>query len=97
MLVLGIDPGTRKLGWGLVARRGQRLEHLAHGVLTLDAQAPLAERLCAIDEGLENVIRRHRPEVGSVESLFFHKDAQAAAKLVQMAVEHAGKTAFGTV
>ncbi len=81
MLVLGIDPGTRKLGWGLIARRGQRLEHIAHGVLVLDAQAPLAERLCAIDEGLEQIIRRHRPEVGSVESLFFHKDPQAAAKL----------------
>jgi crossover junction endodeoxyribonuclease RuvC len=81
VLVLGIDPGTRKLGWGLVARRGQRLEHIAHGVLTLDAQAPLAERLCAIDEGLQSVIERHRPEVGSVESLFFHKDPQAAAKL----------------
>ncbi|HVJ14489.1 MAG TPA: crossover junction endodeoxyribonuclease RuvC [Polyangiaceae bacterium] len=80
-LVLGIDPGTRKLGWGLVVRRGQRLEHVAHGVLCLDAEAPLAERLCEIDEGLADVIERHRPQVGSVESLFFHKDAQAAAKL----------------
>ena len=80
-LVLGIDPGTRKLGWGLIARRGQRLEHVAHGVLTLDAQAPLGERLCAIDRGLSEIIGRHRPAVGSVESLFFHKDPQAAAKL----------------
>jgi crossover junction endodeoxyribonuclease RuvC len=80
-LVLGIDPGTRKLGWGLVARRGQRLEHVAHGVLSLEAEAPLAERLCAIDDGLGHIIAKHRPEVGSVESLFFHKDPQAAAKL----------------
>jgi crossover junction endodeoxyribonuclease RuvC len=81
MIVLGIDPGTRRLGWGVVARAAGRLEHRAHGVLVLDAEAPLAERLAAIEEGLSQVIARYRPEVGSVETLFFHKDPQAAAKL----------------
>ncbi len=81
MLVLGIDPGTIKLGWGLVVRRGQKLEHVAHGVIALDARAALPERLRLIDQRLFELIERYRPEVGSVESLFFHKDAQAAAKL----------------
>jgi crossover junction endodeoxyribonuclease RuvC len=81
MIVLGIDPGTRRLGWGVVVREGNRLRHRGHGVIVLDPKAPLARRLCAIEVGLAEVIERYRPEVGSVESLFFHKDAQAAAKL----------------
>ncbi|MEZ4220446.1 MAG: crossover junction endodeoxyribonuclease RuvC [Polyangiaceae bacterium] len=81
MLALGIDPGTRKLGWGVVARSGNRLTHVAHGVIKLDGKRPLAERLTVIESQLETVITTHRPDVGSVESLFFHKDAQAAAKL----------------
>lgn len=81
MLALGIDPGTRRLGWGLVEREGARISHVAHGVIRLDPEHPLATRLCAIDRELSALIAQHRPDVGSVETLFFHKDAQAAAKL----------------
>jgi crossover junction endodeoxyribonuclease RuvC len=81
MLALGIDPGTRHLGWGVVSREGNRLTHVAHGVIHLDERAPLATRLTGIEQQLDAVIARYCPEVGSVESLFFHKDAQAAAKL----------------
>jgi crossover junction endodeoxyribonuclease RuvC len=81
VIVLGIDPGTRKLGWGVVEREGNRIRHCAHGVISLDGNSPLAERLVAIESGLATVIERYDPEVGSVESLFFNKDAQAAAKL----------------
>lgn len=81
MIVLGIDPGTRKLGWGVVEREGNRIRHHAHGVIALNAELPIAERLVAIERGVDEVIARFGPEVGSVESLFFNKDAQAAAKL----------------
>ena len=81
MIVLGIDPGTRRLGWGVVAREGSRLRHRGHGVIRLDPSAPLAERLTVLEEELTGVIRRFEPATGSVETLFFHKDAQAAAKL----------------
>jgi crossover junction endodeoxyribonuclease RuvC len=81
MIVLGIDPGTRRLGWGVVERLGNRLRHRGHGVLVLDPKEPLASRLHAIDQGLADVIARFRPDVGSVETLFFNKDPQAAAKL----------------
>ena len=81
MLALGIDPGTRKLGWGVVSRSGNRLTHVAHGVIRLNGKSPLAERLTVIDTQLGEIIAAHAPDVGSVESLFFHKDAQAAAKL----------------
>lgn len=81
MIALGIDPGTLKLGWGVVERAGHQLRHVAHGVIRLDGKAPLAERLRRIDLELGQVIAQFAPDVGSVESLFFHKDAQAAAKL----------------
>ncbi|HEV8547860.1 MAG TPA: crossover junction endodeoxyribonuclease RuvC [Polyangiaceae bacterium] len=81
MIVLGVDPGTRRLGWGVVTREGNRLRHLGHGVLVLPAARPLAERLTLLEEGLSEVIERFHPQASSVESIFFHKDAQAASKL----------------
>jgi crossover junction endodeoxyribonuclease RuvC len=81
VLALGVDPGTLHLGWGVVSREGNRLSHVAHGVIHLDGRTAIAERLTRIEIELGAVIERHRPEVGSVENLFFHKDAQAAAKL----------------
>jgi crossover junction endodeoxyribonuclease RuvC len=81
MLVLGIDPGTRHLGWGIVQRTGSRLSAIAYGVISPDPSLSLSERLVVIERGLVDVIDRHRPDAAAVESLFFHKDAQAAAKL----------------
>jgi crossover junction endodeoxyribonuclease RuvC len=81
MIVLGIDPGTRHLGWGVLRGEGNRITHLGHGVIDPPVGDSLAERLLHIDRCLEAVISDHRPSVGSVESLFFHKDPSAAAKL----------------
>jgi crossover junction endodeoxyribonuclease RuvC len=81
VIVLGIDPGTRHFGWGLVAREGNRLSHVAHGVIDTDVTGPIAERLVEIEVALVEVVRAHAPEAAAVESLFFAKDAQAAAKL----------------
>jgi crossover junction endodeoxyribonuclease RuvC len=81
MIVMGIDPGTLHLGWGVLRGEGNRVTHLGHGVIDTPAGEPLAERLVHIDRGLDAVITSFRPNVGSVESLFFHKDAQSAAKL----------------
>src|SRR5262245_41640672 len=81
MVILGVDPGTRRLGWGVVTREGSRLRHRGHGVVVLDPDASLADRLAVIETELSDVIRRFGPDTGSVESIFFHKDAQAAAKL----------------
>jgi crossover junction endodeoxyribonuclease RuvC len=81
VIALGIDPGTRRLGWGVVSRTGNRLLHVAHGVIELDGSESIATRLVEIERELSAVISAHRPTVSSVESLFFHKDAQAAAKL----------------
>lgn len=81
VIAIGIDPGTRRLGWGVVSRTGNRLLHIAHGVIALDETESIASRLVDLEGQLTQVIRQHRPTVSSVESLFFNKDAQAAAKL----------------
>ncbi len=81
MLVLGIDPGTRYLGWGLVRREGTRMTHVGHGVITLAATDLLAHRLVSMERALNEILEKFRPEAAAVESLFFHKDAQAASKL----------------
>jgi len=81
VVVLGLDPGTRHFGWGVVERRGTRLFHRGHGVIDTDEKAPIAVRLVTIERELVEVVRAQAPGVSSVEALFFAKDAQAAAKL----------------
>ncbi len=81
MIVLGLDPGTRHFGWGVVERRGTRLIHVAHGIVHSDEKAPIAQRLVGIELALVAVVTEHRPVLASVEAIFFAKDAQAAAKL----------------
>lgn len=81
MIVIGVDPGTLHLGWGVLRSEGNRVSHLAHGVIDSPSSDPLARRLVNIERCLMEVIERYQPTVGSVEALFFHKDAQSAAKL----------------
>ncbi len=79
--VIGIDPGTLHLGWGVVEHQGQKLTHVASGILDMKSETPLALRLLDIERGLSAVLEEYTPTAASVETLFFHKDAQAAAKL----------------
>jgi crossover junction endodeoxyribonuclease RuvC len=81
MRVLGIDPGTRALGWGVVERNGTRLRHVAHGVIRASGDWPLAERLVLIERELQEIVGAYSVQCTSIEAMFFHKDAQAAAKL----------------
>ncbi len=80
-VVLGLDPGTRHFGWGVVERQGTRLIHVAHGIAHTDEKSAIASRLVTIERALVEVVRAHRPVEASVEAIFFAKDAQAAAKL----------------
>src|SRR5688572_5429660 len=81
MRVLGVDPGTRHLGWGVLEKNGTRIQHVAHGVIDIDVSGSFSARLLEIDDELERVIQAHAPTIAAVESLFFAKDAQSAAKL----------------
>jgi crossover junction endodeoxyribonuclease RuvC len=81
--ILGIDPGLRRTGWGLIAAEGNRLLYLACGSIATDDKAGLAERLVAIHDALESVIAEHRPDEAAVEATFVNKDAAATLKLGQ--------------
>ena len=84
MLVLGVDPGTAILGYGLVRQEGSALRAVDYGVLTTPAGLALAERLCMLYAGLNQLLARHRPDAASVEQLFFTKNVKTA-----LAVGHA--------
>lgn len=81
MRVLGVDPGTRLTGWGVVERRGSRVVGVEAGVVRAPAGRPLEERLRMVYEGLREVVERLGPEAVAVESIFHAKYASAAIKL----------------
>jgi crossover junction endodeoxyribonuclease RuvC len=82
MIVLGVDPGTIRTGWGVVRRVGSRLQGLDAGVIHAGRDAALAERLLAIYQGLNAVVQRHGPTCMAVEDVF-SKHARSALVLGQ--------------
>ncbi len=83
MLIIGLDPSLSCTGWGIVAKSGNRLSHIANGQVKTDSKAPLAERLVVLDRELTDVLLRYRPETGAVEEVFVNKNAQSTLKLGQ--------------
>jgi crossover junction endodeoxyribonuclease RuvC len=83
MLIIGIDPSLSCTGWGIVAKSGSRLSHIANGQVRTDAKAPLPERLVQIDRELTDVILAHRPDAAAVEEVFVNTNAQSTLKLGQ--------------
>jgi crossover junction endodeoxyribonuclease RuvC len=81
--ILGIDPGLRRTGWGVVAIEGNRLSYLACGSLASDDKEALAMRLVAIHDGLRRVVVEHGPDEAAVEATFVNRDAAATLKLGQ--------------
>jgi crossover junction endodeoxyribonuclease RuvC len=81
--ILGIDPGLRRTGWGVIDFAGNRLSYVACGSLATDDDADVASRLVAIHDGLISVIEQFRPEEAAVEATFVNKDASATLKLGQ--------------
>jgi crossover junction endodeoxyribonuclease RuvC len=81
--ILGIDPGLRRTGWGVIAIEGNRLMFLACGSLATEEGAGLAVRLLAIHDGLRRVVEEHVPDEAAVEATFVNKDAAATLKLGQ--------------
>jgi crossover junction endodeoxyribonuclease RuvC len=81
--ILGIDPGLRRTGWGLIACEGNRLMYLACGSVETSERAELSLRLLAIHDGLSRVIDDHRPDEAAVEATFVNANASATLKLGQ--------------
>lgn len=79
--ILGIDPGTRVLGWGVVERAGGRIRCVEHGVVRARREDPMARRLVTIAAGLREAIARLRPDEAAIEEAFTGRDARAALRL----------------
>jgi crossover junction endodeoxyribonuclease RuvC len=79
--ILGIDPGLRRTGWGVVDVEGNRLMFVACGAVPTDDKAELALRLLAIHDGLVRVVGEFRPDEAAAEATFVNKDAIATLKL----------------
>lgn len=82
MRVLGIDPGSHRTGWGVVQAEGGRMRALASGVIRAGDGAT-AERLRTIADGVDEVLRQHRPDAVAIETVFHAKNAQSALILGQ--------------
>ena len=81
--ILGIDPGLRKTGWGIVISDGSKLSFVACGCIESDGALPLGQRLRQLHEGLNKVLAAHRPHEAAVEETFINRDPQSALKLGQ--------------
>lgn len=83
MRILGIDPGTRITGYGLVEKHGNRLVHIDNGAIYTNSKDDLPQRLKIIHDGLAEVIDKYKPDVVAIEQVFMSKNAQSALKLGQ--------------
>ncbi|WP_370194996.1 MULTISPECIES: crossover junction endodeoxyribonuclease RuvC [Aurantimonas] len=81
--IIGIDPGLRRTGWGIVETLGNSLRFVASGTVMSDGKMDLASRLRTLYEGLADVIHAQQPDEAAVEQTFVNKDAVATLKLGQ--------------
>ena len=82
MRILGIDPGLRNMGWGIIDVKGNKLSHIANGVCKSNGQ-DLATRLFCLFEQMEEVLKTWNPTQAAVENTFINKDGVNSLKLAQ--------------
>jgi crossover junction endodeoxyribonuclease RuvC len=81
--LIGLDPGLRFTGWGVIDMNGSKLTHIANGSVRSDAKLSLAERLLQLEQGLMEVFDTWRPDCAGVENSFVNRDGAATLKLGQ--------------
>ena len=81
--VLGIDPGSRKTGYGVVEQSGNTIRHVDNGVIMVDVRETMSMRLRQIYEGLQDVILALKPDEVAIETVFLGKNVSSALKLGQ--------------
>ena len=96
MKLLGLDPGLRVTGWGVIEVMDGRLRHVANGTVRTRATDPIGVRLVALFDGVSAVIKAHEPDVAAIEETFVNRNPQSALRLglargvVLLAPAHAG-------
>ncbi|NHO33711.1 crossover junction endodeoxyribonuclease RuvC [Acetobacter fallax] len=79
--LLGIDPGLRFTGWGIIDVEGNRLIHVADGVIATDGDKPVPARLCALYDALTALIQTHKPREAAVEETYVNRNGSSTLKL----------------
>ena len=79
--ILGLDPGLRRTGWGVVVVEGSRLSHVAHGVISPIDTLPFSERLLVLFEGVAAVVQAHAPDEAAIEETFVTANGSSTLKL----------------
>lgn len=83
MLILGIDPGLQKTGWGIIEKNGSRLSYLGSGLIKTNPATDLAYRLAHLHENLADIIKQWNPNTSAIEETFVNKNPASALKLGQ--------------
>ena len=83
-VILGVDPGSRHTGYGVIQGAGEKFLHLASGQINAGAGKPLENRLCRIYDALEELIRTHRPDAVAIEEIFLAANVRSAFILGQV-------------
>lgn len=83
MLILGVDPGLQRTGWGVVRKDGSHLQFIACGVITSESTLPLPARLLQLHDGLLEIITHYKPTVSAVEETFVNVNPTSTLKLGQ--------------
>jgi crossover junction endodeoxyribonuclease RuvC len=81
MRLMGLDPGLRFTGWGLIEVQGNRLRHLADGVIATDSACPVPARLCVLHDALAALLILHQPDEAAVEETYVNRNGAATLKL----------------
>ncbi|MFN8105792.1 MAG: crossover junction endodeoxyribonuclease RuvC [Acidimicrobiia bacterium] len=84
-VVLGVDPGLTRCGWGVVGVKGPRLDHVAHGTIRTAREAPTGDRLAAVADAVAAVVAAHRPAACALEQVLFNGNARTAMATGQAA------------
>ncbi len=79
--LLGLDPGLRFTGWGILEADGNRLRHLADGVIATDSAMSVPDRLCALHQALSALIESFKPDEAAVEETYVNRNGTATLKL----------------
>ena len=81
--ILGIDPGTAIMGWGVIRQEGSRLRYVQHGAITTPSDWPMPRRLSRLFDGVTQLVEGYRPDTVAVEELFFNTNVTTAITVGQ--------------
>ncbi|MBL7156078.1 MAG: crossover junction endodeoxyribonuclease RuvC [Candidatus Pacebacteria bacterium] len=83
MIIIGIDPGTATMGFGVIEKQGKKIKHIDHGVIKTSPELAPAERLKILYNEINSLIKKYNPDFLAVEKIFFFKNAKTVISVAQ--------------